>query len=72
MRRSLKMPRRIFDFKCSNNHITERYIDTEIRQIDCPDCGELSERIISPVLIGGYLGSEQWARKHEKAALDKS
>ena len=62
------MPRRIFDFKCSNNHITERFIDTDIREIICPDCGESSERIISPVLIGGYKQSDQWARKHEEAA----
>jgi len=69
MRRSLTMPRRIFEFKCTNNHITERYINAEIREVECSECGEPSKRIISPVLIGGYLKSDQWAERHEKAAL---
>jgi len=69
MRRLLAMPRRIFEFKCTNNHITERYIDAEIREVECSECGKPSERIISPVLIGGYLKSDQWAERHEKAAL---
>jgi hypothetical protein len=68
MRRLLTMPRRIYDFKCTNNHITERYIDAEIREVECLECGEPSQRIISPVLIGGYLTSNQWAERHEKAA----
>ena len=62
------MPRRIFEFKCTNNHITERYIDAETREVECPECGKLSKRIISPVLIGGHIKSDKWARQHEKAA----
>lgn len=69
MRSLNKMPRRIFEFQCTNNHITERYIDAEIREVECSECGELSKRIISPVLIGGYIGSDKWAERHEKAAL---
>jgi hypothetical protein len=68
MRNYRKMPRSTFDFQCSNNHITERFIDTEIREVECPECGELSKRIISPVLIGGFIKSDKWARQRMKAA----
>ena len=68
------MPMRIFDFKCSNNHITERYIDSEEKTIKCPECDKEARRVISGVRFkldpfGDYPGEAmKWAKQHEKAA----
>jgi hypothetical protein len=62
--------RAIFDFKCSEGHITEKYADGD-STIDC-DCGEQAKRIISPVRckLEGVSGdfpsaAMQWTKRHE-------
>lgn len=38
---------KIFDFECSNNHITESIVDSEKKSIRCPVCNKRAEKIIS-------------------------
>ena len=41
------MANRIYDFKCSNGHITERFIGSETQTIECPECDQDAKRVIS-------------------------
>lgn len=45
------MALRYYDFVCvgSESHLFEQLTDSENRTVVCPHCGELSNRIISPV-----------------------
>ncbi len=62
--------KRIFEFKCSNNHITERFIDETIRTCKCSVCSKDAIRIISTphVSLEGVSGdfpgaADAWVRK---------
>lgn len=70
--------RRMFEFVCSNGHLTEKFIDDETRAISCPLCGEQSVRLISTPRINleGFTGAfpgaaDKWLRiraeKHKQA-----
>lgn len=70
----MKNMRKIFDFRCKANHITEHLVDTE-STVDCPECGEKAVKIISPVnftldpVSGDFPGATmKWARDHERAS----
>lgn len=65
--------RKIYDFRCENQHITEHLVETSETSRRCA-CGASSTRIISPVrcrLDGsddGFPGAHmKWVREHEKA-----
>lgn len=62
----------MYDFKCSQEHITEGFVDYETTTILC-GCGEESNRIISPVRISLdgtdpiYTSAyDKWARTREQ------
>jgi hypothetical protein len=64
--------RRLYDFKCSAGHITENFVDYETTVINC-ECGEVANRIISPVRISldgtdpTFVGAyDKWARIREE------
>lgn len=66
------MSRRMYDFKCSQEHITESFVDYETTTISC-SCGVESKRIISPVRISldgtdpTYTSAyDKWARTREQ------
>ena len=73
------MPRRMFDFECKDSHITEAFVDVDIKEVQCGDCGEIATRIISPTTI--YLepfsglfpsASSKWVKQRaEKLAVEK-
>jgi hypothetical protein len=75
----LKMPRRLFDFECKNSHNTEAFVDVDIKEVQCSECGDKASRIISPT--GIYLepfsglhpsASDRWERvRAEKLAQEK-
>lgn len=44
--RTYKMKRR-YDFRCSNNHVTEHWVEMSERTAQCPECGETANRLIS-------------------------
>jgi hypothetical protein len=67
--------RRIFEFKCVKGHITEKFVDDEVKVVECPHCRNDASRIISSprFMLEGITGAfptayDQWARKHEQAA----
>jgi hypothetical protein len=47
------MARRLYEFKCSKEHITEQLVDETIKVSPCRVCDENATRIISPT--GIYL-----------------
>lgn len=73
------MAKRFYEFCCPFNHISEAYIDSEVRTTECKECGEPAERIVSTPRIslegttGAFPGAAmQWERKHaEKLAQER-
>lgn len=73
---------RFFDFQCKHDHVTERFVDSEIREIICPVCGEEAHRLISTprVSLDGISGdfpgaADKWVQKRAeklKQAQSKS
>jgi hypothetical protein len=66
--------RRIFEFLCPKGHVTEKYVDDEVKVVECPHCRNDASRIISTprIRLEGITGafpsaSDAWARKHEEA-----
>lgn len=74
MRGKTLMAKRIYEFICTGeeNHLFEKYTDESNRTIVCPHCGELSNRIVSPVrcelepFSGAYPGA-YWAWNRKRA-----
>lgn len=63
--------RMMFDFKCDNDHTTEKLTDSETRTICCPVCGLLAVRQIAAPLsvLEGITGSfpgaaMKWDKRH--------
>jgi hypothetical protein len=44
--------KRMFDFHCAKEHITEKYIDDTVMVIECPHCGNDASRLIGTPKIG--------------------
>ena len=66
--------KRIFEFRCAKDHLSEKFVDDEVRSIECPHCRNKASRIISSprISLEGITGAfpsahEAWARKHEEA-----
>lgn len=62
--------RRIFEFLCSDNHLSEAYIDDSERKIQCKECGKDAHRIVSKpnMKLEGITGDyptayDAWERK---------
>jgi len=74
------MARRLYDFKCGDGHLTESFVDTDTKEIQCPICLTRSAtRIISPTGIylepfsGNHVGAyDRWTRvRAEKLKQEK-
>lgn len=73
------MARRLYDFKCEQNHQMESFVDETVKEVSCDVCGEIATRIISPTTIsldpvsGLYpSATAKWARQRaEKLAVEK-
>ena len=73
------MPRRLYEFKCAKDHVTEQFVDETIKISQCRVCDEEATRIISPT--GIYLepfsglhpsSYDRWTRvRAEKLAKEK-
>ena len=66
--------KRIFEFRCAKEHISEKLVDDEVTSITCPHCSNEASRIISSprIRLEGITGAfpsafDSWARKHEEA-----
>ena len=73
------MPRRMFDFKCTESHLTESFVDTDTKEVQCSECGEIATRILSSPRLGldpisGDFPSAtaKWAKmRAEKLTLER-
>ena len=73
------MPKRIYEFVCPSDHLTDAYIDSELRVTNCKVCGQPANRIVSTPMVklegvtGSFPGAAmQWERKrNEKIAQEK-
>ena len=73
------MPRRLFDFKCTNSHNTKAFVDVDTKEVQCGECGEIATRILSSPRLGldpicGDFPSAtaRWAKmRAEKLALER-
>ena len=62
--------KRIFEFFCGNNHLTEQFIDEDARTTICRECGAEAMRQISTPRIslegitGAFPGAaDKWVKK---------
>jgi hypothetical protein len=65
------MSRKLYDFKCSEGHITESFVGDKTTVIPC-ECGLDAHRIISPIRISldgtdpvFVSAYDRWAKRHE-------
>lgn len=73
------MPRRMFDFECTNSHNTEAFVEVDTKEVQCGECGEIATRILSSPRLGldpicGDFPSAtaRWAKmRAEKLALER-
>jgi hypothetical protein len=73
------MPRRMYDFKCNDSHITESFVDVDTKEVQCGECGEVATRILSSPRLGldpisGDFPSAtaRWSKmRAEKLALER-
>jgi hypothetical protein len=73
------MPRRMYDFKCKDSHITESFVDVDTKEVQCSVCDGIATRILTPPRI--YLdpisgdhpsATSKWARQRaEKLAVER-
>jgi hypothetical protein len=57
----------LYDFKCSNDHVSERFVSSDTRESDCDLCCEQSVRQLSaPQRPAFGMGSDQWVKKREQ------
>lgn len=61
---------RVFDFQCPNDHITESFVTSDTREINCSVCGQTASRLVSTPRVrlegttGDFPGAAmQWERK---------
>ena len=66
--------RKLYDFRCENDHVHEYFTDKPEDGHSCPVCWNKARRIISPVRThfpggdDGFPGAHsKWVREHEKA-----
>lgn len=45
------MARRMFEFKCDENHLQVKLVSDEVTKLTCEVCGKEAQRIISPPRI---------------------
>ena len=62
--------KRMFEFLCGNNHLTEQFIDEDVRTTACRECGAEAMRQISTPRIslegitGAFPGAaDKWVKK---------
>ena len=73
------MARRMYDFKCEQNHQMESFVDETVKETTCDVCGEIATRIISPtgIYLEPFSGNHpsataRWAKQRaEKLAVEK-
>ena len=73
------MSRRMYEFKCCDSHITEKYVDESTQTLTCSVCEKEATRIISKPMMklegcsGDYpTAADAWVRKRaEKLKVEQ-
>ena len=59
----------MFDFKCDNGHVNEFLRDSDVEEVDCPDCELKARKIVTPVKVNrgkdSWKETRKWARQRE-------
>jgi len=61
---------KLFDFKCENEHVTEKLVQSDVKRIRC-ECGKDAHRVISPIRSqlpynqGFPDADRRWIKAHE-------
>lgn len=65
--------KRMYEFRCENGHVIERFEDEMVRWVNCGLCHKLAERIVSAPRIGldpisgDFPGATMaWERRREE------
>ena len=58
--------RRLFDFKCDNGHVNEKFVDIETNEVQCPDCELKARKIVTPVKVNREKNSWKEVRRWSK------
>jgi hypothetical protein len=68
------MAKRMFEFRCVKDHVSEKFVDDEVMVVECPHCHNDASRIISSprIRLEGITGAfptayDAWERKHREA-----
>ena len=59
----------VYEFKCPEGTITEKFVKMGTKQIECPKCRKKAKKILSPCtfsLKGGGWFSDGYASKNAK------
>lgn len=73
------MARRMYEFKCEQSHITDKYVDESTQTVTCDTCGWEAKRIMSSPMMklegcsGDYpTAADAWVRKRaEKLKVEQ-
>ena len=71
--------RRLYDFRCEDNHTMESFISDSVTEQPCKTCSKLAQRIISPVramldpISGDFPdATRKWAKnRQQQIALER-
>lgn len=63
----------LFEFQCKHGHLSEKLVESETKEIDCPQCDEVATKVISAVRCsldptsGHFPGAtDKWIRAREQ------
>ena len=60
----------LFDFKCEAGHISERFVSSDTKEVDCNECGLLSVKQLSSFRTWtekrNGINSDNWVKKREQ------
>ena len=62
--------RRLFDFKCNNGHVNEKFVDVETNEVQCPDCELKARKTVTPVKVNREKNSwkefRRWSKQRQE------
>ncbi len=62
----------VYEFKCHNGTVTEKFVKMDTMEIECPKCHKKAKKIMSPctfVLKGGGWYADGYSSKKSKSKV---
>ena len=70
---------KVFDFRCPNGHVEEKFVKPDVTESRCNTCDAVSTKMVSAPSFhldgstGDFPGQHmKWVREHEKAGRKKT